>query len=114
MVAPTYHIRHNELNPKDPVLEADRKGPLRVYFPREDRKRYILAADLSEGDPGSDPTPSVILDQHSLDVCAIWYGRVPPEVKAWHDYALCMMYGGPRNRVGLGGEQPRHPSTAMS
>jgi len=57
-------------------------GRLRVYFKPQDRHTYIIGADPSEGDPGSDPTPLAVLDQMTLNCAAVWHGREPPDVLA--------------------------------
>lgn len=65
-----------------PVVEVVERGRLRVYRQPWARHRYIMGIDSSEGDPGSDPSPIVILNRHTMDVDAVWYGRTPPELLA--------------------------------
>lgn len=72
----------NPMNPKSPTLHRVRRGPWRIYRQPVPRQRYIIGADISAGDPGSDYTPLVVLNQHTLNVDAVRYGRVPPEVLA--------------------------------
>lgn len=89
-------IAHSHDDPTNPVPQDAPHGRFRIYVPPIKRHRYILAADLSAGDPGSDPCPSVVFDQVGFGVAAVWYGRTPPEVKAPIDHAIAMLYGGPR------------------
>jgi len=63
------------------IIVYDR-GRLRIFFDREDRHTYIVGADPSEGDPGSDHSPLAVLDQQTMDLAATWFGKAPPDVLA--------------------------------
>lgn len=67
-----------------PNIVIHERGRLRIFFPPEDRHSYIVGADPSEGDPGSDASPLAVLDQQTLDCAATWYGRTPPDLLACH------------------------------
>lgn len=69
------------------------KGRLRIFFEPQDRHTYILGADPSEGDPGSDHSPLAVLDQQTMDLSATWYGKAPPDVLALHAIDLGRHYG---------------------
>lgn len=60
------------------------RGRLRIFFEPVDRHTYVVGADPSEGDPGSDPSPLAVLDDQTMDLCATWYGKAPPDVLACH------------------------------
>lgn len=87
-----------------PEIVPERHGRLRIYRPPQARMRYTQGVDTSEGDGpsrvqreqdaghSSDPTPGVILNQHTLDVDAVWYGRLPPEALAVPMLALHRYY----------------------
>jgi hypothetical protein len=67
-----------------PQIIAYDRGRLRIFFDREDRHTYVIGADPSEGDPGSDHSPLAVLDQQTMDLAASWYGKAPPDVLALH------------------------------
>jgi hypothetical protein len=79
-------------DPKKPKLVQRTGGRLRIYRMPNPRHRYIIAADVSTGDPGSDYTPIVVLNRHTLDIEAVWYGRRPPEVLADIEILLGYLY----------------------
>lgn len=69
----------NPLNPRTPRKERQRRGPWRIYRDPAPRHQYIIGADISAGDSGSDYSPLVVLNQHTLAVDAVRYTRTPPE-----------------------------------
>ena len=68
------------------------RGRLRIYAEPKDRHTYIVGADPSEGDPGSDPSPLAVLDEMTLNLVAVWYGKAPPDVLACHAVDLARHY----------------------
>jgi len=76
---------------KAEILEYDR-GRLRIFADPIDRHSYIVGADPSEGDPGSDPSPLAVLDQMTLDLVSTWYGKAPPDLLACHAVDLARHY----------------------
>lgn len=85
-------------------ITPDPRGELRIYRQPVHRHRYLIGADLSAGDPGSDHTPVVVLDQNTLSVDAVWYTKAPPEVVADHAAAIAHYY----NRGKVIGEANNH------
>ena len=77
---------------QEPEVVPEPRGRLIVLRPPVPRHHYIGAWDPSEGDPGSDASPGVFLDQVDLKVSAVWYGRTPPDVLAEHAVLLCRYF----------------------
>ena len=100
----SHSIEWNAADPRKPILRPDPTGLLRIYQKPQPRHRYIVSWDLSAGDPGSDPSPGVVLDQHTLDLVAVWYGRREPELCADLAYMLGWYY----NRAKINGEANNH------
>jgi hypothetical protein len=75
-----------------PYLVPYDRGRLRIFFEPKDRHTYIVGADPSEGDPGSDPSPLAVLDDQTMDLCATWYGKAPPDVLACHAIDLARYF----------------------
>lgn len=73
------------------VVEHER-GRLRIFAPPRERCTYIVGADPSEGDPGSDHSPLAVLCQQTLDLDATWYGKAPPDVLACHAVDMARYY----------------------
>jgi hypothetical protein len=73
------------------VVRAPR-GRLRLYELPVRRVMYVAAADCSEGDPGSDPSPVVILNRMKLSLAAILWCRMPPDLLAKYAIALAWFY----------------------
>lgn len=92
LVPERYEISENLAMVSDPRLESVGVGRLHVYRKPQPRHPYIIAADLSEGDPGSDPSPTAVLDRTDLMLSAVWYGRAVPEQKAHIDHAIARWY----------------------
>jgi len=67
-----------------PTIIVHDRGRLRIFAEPLDRHSYVIGADPSEGDPGSDASPLAVLDQMTLDLVATWYGRTPPDLLACH------------------------------
>lgn len=88
-------VRKKEMPPKleiesDPpgvgkieIVEHER-GRLRIFRQPQERCTYIVGADPSEGDPGSDHSPMAVLNQMTLDFDATWFGKAPPDLLACH------------------------------
>lgn len=68
------------------------RGRLRIYEKPEPRVMYIAAAEPSEGDPGSDPSPVVVLNRMKLSVAAVLYTRMPPDLLSKYAVRLSMIY----------------------
>lgn len=86
-------------NPGDkhsPIVRETKGGRWRIFNPPQPRHRYIVGWDLSEGDPGSDPTPGVVLNQHTLCTDAIYYARTPPDLCARQAATVAWWYNGAR------------------
>lgn len=96
-------VRKNEMPPhleieSDPpgigkveIVEHER-GRLRIFRAPQERCTYIVGADPSEGDPGSDHSPLAVLNQQTLDLDATWYGKAPPDLLACHAIDLAKHY----------------------
>jgi hypothetical protein len=55
------------------------------------RQRYLVSADPAEGNPGSDPSVAVVLDEHTWEQVGVLYGTFEPDIFAgylvqvgWH------------------------------
>jgi hypothetical protein len=81
---PSYEIETEVPGFSPPNLVLHDRGRLRIFFEPKERHTYIVGADPSEGDPGSDASPLAVLDQQTLDCAATWYGRTPPDLLACH------------------------------
>ena len=75
-----------------PSVEPVYRGRLRVYEKPLARHSYVLGADPSEGDPGSDPSPLAVLDQQTMNCVAVWHGRQPPDLLAQTAFWLGTYY----------------------
>ncbi len=84
-------IEWDEKEKKALVYPVER-GRFRVFDEPIDRHTYIIGVDPSEGDPKSDPSPFVVLDQMTLGFPATWHGRCPPDVLAEYAVAACRYY----------------------
>lgn len=88
-------IRLDE-NEKRPIVEQGH-GELMVFTPTGEpipRRLYIVSADPSEGDKGSDPSPIVVIDRHTLEPVAVWDGRARPDRLAKTASAIAMWFNG--------------------
>lgn len=65
-----------------PEIVVAERGRLKIFFEPQPRHTYVVGADPSEGDPGSDPSPLAVLDDQTMDLAASWYGKAPPDVLA--------------------------------
>lgn len=65
-----------------PSVVAERTGKLWIARYPVRRQKYIVAYDLSGGDPGSDHTPGVVLNRHTLNLDAVMDLKAPPEICA--------------------------------
>ena len=75
-----------------PKLVEWADGPLFIYRHPKDRCLYVNGADPSEGDPGSDPSPIVVVNRMTLAPDAVWYGRKRPDHLAETMRNLCVYY----------------------
>lgn len=75
-----------------PEIVVHDRGRLRIFFDREDRHNYIVGADPSEGDPGSDYSPLAVLDEQTMNLAAVWYGKAPPDVLACYAIDLARYF----------------------
>lgn len=75
-----------------PIRVPAHRGRLRVYRPPKARHSYVLGVDPSEGDPGSDYTPIVVLCQQTLNVDAVWHGKAPPDLLAQYAVWLAKLF----------------------
>lgn len=72
-------IEENPLDKRAPVVRFVKHGPWRIYRPPQPRHLYVAGADTASGEPGGDYTPIVILNRHTLDVDAVFYGKLHPD-----------------------------------
>ena len=77
-------IEVNALDRKSPKIIRVRHGHWRIYRQPQPRHIYIVSGDVSAGDSGSDPSPLTVLDEHTMNLDAEWYGRTPPDRLADH------------------------------
>ena len=75
-----------------PEIVIQEGGRLRIFFEPQDRHTYVVGADPSEGDRGSDNSPLAVLDDQTMDLCATWYGKAPPDVLALMAIDLARYY----------------------
>lgn len=75
-----------------PNIIRHERGRLRIFFEPHERHTYIIGADPSEGDPGSDPSPIAVLDQMTMNLAAVWYGRTPPDLLAFRAMELGLYF----------------------
>jgi hypothetical protein len=68
------------------------RSPLRIYQMPVEHHLYINGNDPSEGDVGSDHSPSVVTDRMTLEPVAVWNGRARPDLHARIATALCLLY----------------------
>jgi len=73
------------------IVEHER-GRLRIFRQPQERCTYVLGADPSEGDPGSDHSPMAVFNQMTMDYDATWYGKAPPDLLACHAMDLGRLY----------------------
>jgi hypothetical protein len=89
-------IDFNPADKKNPIVRMVKGGRWKIYVPPIARHMYIFGWDLSEGDPGSDWSPGVALNQHTLGIDAIYYARTPPDLCARQAAAAAWWYNGGR------------------
>jgi hypothetical protein len=89
---PECEIDRNPLDKKSPTIRAVRRGRWRIYREPQRRHRYVAGVDTASGDPGGDYTPIVMLNQHTLDVDAVFYGKLAPDLLAWESAYACWWY----------------------
>jgi hypothetical protein len=73
--------------PPSAEIEAEPPGygaPQIIFAERGRLRIFVVGADPSEGDPGSDHSPLAVLDDQTMDLAACWYGKAPPDVLACH------------------------------
>jgi len=70
----------NPADKRGPTIREVKGGRWNIYEKPIPRHMYIAAADISSGDPGADPTPIVIGNQHTLGLAAEFYSRTPPDL----------------------------------
>lgn len=97
-------IEPNPADRKSPELNYVRGGRWKIYRKPQPRHRYIVGWDLSEGDPGSDPSPGVVLNQHTMSVDAVYYSRTPPDLCAHQAANAAWWYNGAK----IAGEANNH------
>lgn len=95
-----YELEQNPADRKAPRLKQVHRGHWRIFRQPHPRHLYIIGGDISAGDSGSDPSPLSILNRHTLDLDAAWYGRTPPERLAHHAMDAGFWYNGAK----IGGE----------
>jgi hypothetical protein len=101
---PESEIDLNVLDVKAPAVRVVSGGRWRIYRPPQPRHLYILGADISAGDPGSDRSPLVVINRHTLDVDAVFLSRTPPDLLARQAHVAGWWY----NRAQIAGEANNH------
>lgn len=86
------------------IIRPTQRGRLRIYKDVVPRHHYIAGIDPSEGDPGSTASPIAVLDQYTMELSALWYGRTPPDLLAEHAVRICNYY----NEAGMIWEANNH------
>ncbi|HKW51030.1 MAG TPA: hypothetical protein VJQ53_04785, partial [Candidatus Eisenbacteria bacterium] len=89
---PTVEIEAEPPGQGEPKIIPVERGRLRIFFEPQPRHTYVVGADPSEGDPGSDHSPLAVLDDQTLDMAACWYGKAPPDVLACHAIDLARYF----------------------
>lgn len=75
----------------DPIYESE---GLAVWKRPEEGRRYIVAADTSEGNPDSDPSPIVVMDWESGEQCLRLNWCVKPHILGRKCVELAKEYNG--------------------
>lgn len=101
---PTCELDTEQPGVSAPNIIVRERGRLRIFFEPEERQSFVVGADPSEGDPGSDPSPLAVLCQQTMNLAAVWYGRTPPDVLALHAIDLAKHY----NQALIIGEANNH------
>jgi len=55
-------------------------------------REYVVAADPSEGNPHSDPSPAMVLDSETWEQCAVLYGCYEPDILAGRLLPIAKMF----------------------
>ena len=74
---------------KHPKIVPVPMGRLRIYREPQLRHLYTIGADCASGDLGGDYTPIVVLNEHTMDVDAVWFSKAPSDRQA----VFAMMLG---------------------
>ena len=72
-------LEDNPADKRAPVIRSVRRGRWRIYRPPQRRHQYIAGVDTASGDPHGDYTPICMLNRHTLDVDAVFHGKLPPD-----------------------------------
>lgn len=64
----------------------------RVFVPAKNGKRYIVGCDPAEGNPGSNDTGIVILDEATGETCAVMQGKIEPATTAVYIERIGLYY----------------------
>lgn len=72
-------LEPNPVDRRTPKIVRARRGHWRIFRSPVPRNLYIVGGDISAGDSGSDPSPLTILNRHTMNLDATWYGRTPPD-----------------------------------
>lgn len=80
-----------------PHLVPGGNGRLRLYAMPIFRHQYVGGIDAASGDPGTQADPSddaaiAMLDRHTLDLDAVWWGKTPPDQLAHYSMLLGRLY----------------------
>jgi len=86
------------------VVRVVKHGRWRIYRPPQPRHSYVLGVDIASGDPGGDYTPIVVLNRMTLDVDAVFYGKVHPDLLAQMSAVAGYWY----NTAKIAGEANNH------
>lgn len=67
---------------------------LTIWVQPKPGREYLVAADPSEGNPHSNPSPAMVLDAETWEQCAVLYGAFEPDVLAGRLFRMSKMYNG--------------------
>jgi hypothetical protein len=79
---PQVEIEPSQHEKRGVNIRVVKGGRWRIYRPPQLRHSYIVGADIASGDPGGDYTPLVTLNRMTLDVDAVFYARLHPDLLA--------------------------------
>ena len=78
--------RETEIGPHDGFEYAT------VFRPPEEKRHYVLGADVAEGLPEGDFSCGQVLDYETLEQVAVWHGHIPPDEFAYELFYLGAMF----------------------
>ena len=101
---PECEIEENPLDKKAPNIRMVKRGRWRIYRAPQTRHLYIAGVDTASGEPNGDYTPITMFNRHTLDVDAVFYAKLAPDLLAREVATACWWY----NRALVAGEANNH------